>query len=370
MADRLNQHWVPQYYFRLFSNGTSRIHLLLKSQDCLVLNAPIRGQCARRKFYGPPEFESALATIESTDAAVIRRAIAHAWKPEAAMQHEDHGLICRACVFQRARTSLEANKGGAALESFGLYAFRHHLAMAPGIDDRERLLAAIDSGQCKVNVSRQYAVALAMSEALRGATFLLDLGVRLLRNRTDSPFIFGDAPVIFANPLLAKIHSRGVLGLTSPGLIVVWPFDSRTMLLLLDEAAYEGEVVEGEVVDVVNRGDVSQLNALQLHHSEAIVYFGSSDAAPYVERLWNAHKSKIVRPRIQFHERSDWLLDGEPTETPIMQMFEPQLNLSLALTILRPRFCPKEPYQFRRRNPEFFTAVQEMLAREPDCAGH
>ncbi len=365
MADRLNQHWVPQYYFRFFSNGTSHIHLLLKSQERLVLNAPIRGQCARRKFYGPAKFESALATLESTDAAVIRRVITHAWNPEAAMQHEDHRLICRACVFQRARTSLEANKDGPALESFSLYAFRHYLATAPGIDDRERMLAAIDSGQVKVKAARQYVVALAMSKALRSAPLLLDLGLRLLRNRSDFPFIFGDAPVIFANPSLAKIHSRGVLGLTSPGLIVLWPLDSRTMLLLLDEAAYEGEVIEGEVIDVVNRGDVSQLNALQLHHSEGVVYFGSSDAAPYVERLWNAHKSKIVRPRIEFHERSDWLLDGEPTETPIMHMFEPQLNLSPALTILRPRFYPKEPYQFRRRNPEFFAAVQEMLEREP-----
>ncbi|MBU0618193.1 MAG: DUF4238 domain-containing protein, partial [Planctomycetes bacterium] len=235
MAGRLNQHWIPQYYFRLFSKGSSHIHLLLKSRDRVVLNAPIKGQCARRRFYGPPDFESALASLESTDAAVIRRAITHTWNPNAPMLDEDHMLLVRASVFQRARSSPQANREAAALESFSLYAFRHYVATAPGIEDRGRLLAAIDSRKCRIKVSTQYAVALAMSEAMRGAPFFLDLGVRFLRNQTDFPFIFGDAPAIFVNPFLKKIQSRGVLGATTPGLIVVWPLDGRTMLLLVDE---------------------------------------------------------------------------------------------------------------------------------------
>ena len=360
----MNQHWVPQYYFRLFSGGTSHIQLLLKSRGRIVLNAPIKGQCARRAFYGPQEFETVLSRLESTDAAVMRRAIAHAWNPSATVGEEDHGLLCRACAIQRARTLLEANKDVTLLDSVALYGFRHHIDSNPGIEHREEMLAAIDAGQFTVNHSHRYALALAISESLRASPLLLDLGVRLLRNQTDYPFIFGDAPVVLVNPHLKKIRERGVLGLTSPGLIVVWPLDSRTMLLLLDEAAYEGYAVESGIVDLIERADVSQLNALQLHHSEDVVYFASPAAKPYVERLWNAHRSKIVRPRIEFKERTGWLVDGKPTEGPLMHTFEPQLNFSLALTVLRPRSCPEEPYQFRRRNPEFYAAFQEDLADE------
>ncbi len=366
MADRMNQHWVPQYYFRLFSGDTSHIQLLLKPHDRIVLNAPIRGQCARRKFYGPAAFEAALATIESSDAAAIRRAIAHAWDPSVLVHDEDHGILCRACAFQRARTSLEANKEAALFNSFTLYAFRHHLATAPGIEHRQEMLTAIDAGQCKVNHAHQQVVAQAIGQALRNAPLLQDLGVRVLRNQTDYPFLFGDAPVVFVNPHLRRIRSRGVLGLASPGLIVVWPLDSRTMLLLLDEGAYEGYAVEANTVDLINRSDVSQLNALQFHHSEDIVYFGSPAAHSYVEQLWNAHRSKIVPPRIEFRERRGWLVDGKPADGELMHIFEPQLNFDLALTILRPRFCPEEPYRLRRRNPEFFAAVQEGLNEHSD----
>ena len=58
MADRKNQHFVPQYYFRFFSENARHISAILKKDGRFIENAPIKGQCATDNFYGSKELES------------------------------------------------------------------------------------------------------------------------------------------------------------------------------------------------------------------------------------------------------------------------------------------------------------------------
>ena len=52
MPERVNQHFVPQFYFKNFSGGDPKIHLLLKRTDRIIFNAAIKGQCAENPWYG------------------------------------------------------------------------------------------------------------------------------------------------------------------------------------------------------------------------------------------------------------------------------------------------------------------------------
>jgi hypothetical protein len=79
MTEKLNHHFVPQFYFRFFSLNGRSIHLARICDGRVIRDASIRGQCARRRFYGSREVEDALCTVESKHAHVLSQLTAYAW---------------------------------------------------------------------------------------------------------------------------------------------------------------------------------------------------------------------------------------------------------------------------------------------------
>ena len=63
LSNKLNQHWVPQYHLKLFSNGNRYIHLALRDGSCMAFKISIKGQCARHRFYGNEKVEEWLSTL-------------------------------------------------------------------------------------------------------------------------------------------------------------------------------------------------------------------------------------------------------------------------------------------------------------------
>ena len=240
MSDRANQHIVPQFYFRNFTGGSRAIHLLQKSRNRIILNAGIRGQCARHKFYGPRQLEGLLSQLESRHSRAIRDAIAFAWQSGSQFTTRTLSHLWEAVLLQRARTEIEIEKHFPAMEAFALEAFKNHLRYAPGIEDRERLIAPIEKGQVRLVESSAASVWRYISVALENVILLSDLDFHIIRNHSGLPFVFGDAPVVLCNTYYQNVKSRGVLGLQTPGLQIFFPLDSRTLLMLLDEKVYSG----------------------------------------------------------------------------------------------------------------------------------
>jgi hypothetical protein len=122
--------------------------------------------------------------------------------------------------------------------------------------------------------------------------------------------------------------------------------------MLVDENIYRGRFTKAHVFDVTERYDVSQLNALQLHHSLHTVYFGDLGAREYVEDLWRTHKPTILQRRSCFVQREGWLVDGKPVEGELFQMYQPQLNIKLDLSFIDCVPIREEDFRFRRRTPD------------------
>lgn len=51
MPKHAEQHFVPQFYLRNFSEDKKRLHLANIARAKAILNASLRKQCARTKFY-------------------------------------------------------------------------------------------------------------------------------------------------------------------------------------------------------------------------------------------------------------------------------------------------------------------------------
>ncbi len=359
-----NQHFVPQFYFKQFTKGRPQIHLLLKSSDRIVLHAPIKGQCARNGFYGPKELETAISKIEQDHAASVRRGIASAWSTSIPLDESVVGGLMHAVVFQRARTQLEVEKITPSRVSLVTTCFREYVAHQPNTERRKEMLEALDSGQVEITATPQSTVLLSMQTALEAFPLVTDLDVHLLRNNTDFPFVFSDSPVAFYNSYLRNVTTRGVLGYQTPGIQIFWPLDSRTMLMLSDDEQYEGPYKDRIRFDVAERSDVSQLNALQVHHSHNAIYFADKKHAEYVRQLWNAHKPTVSQPISIFRKMDDALIDGKPCDGTLFHTFEPQLNHRLHLSFVQCEPIKAQDYRFRRRNPELVQEVKKELDLE------
>jgi hypothetical protein len=364
VTPRANQHFVPKLYFRLFTGGDRRIHLLHKKDERIVLNASIKGQCAGHRFYGPDEVEELFNPLEDQQGAALRQIRDLAWSPAPAPLEPHHlARVWEAVLLQRARTELEIKKISPASEALFLEMFMEYLKHAPGIENREAILEHIHRDHIRIRQEPQRVVALSIVTALKSVSLISDLAFHVLRNQTDFPFVFGDSPVVFCNTYYRNVTHRGVLGLQTPGLQIFYPIDSRTMLLLLDDQVYGARYREPLFIDIDKRCDVSQLNALQLHHSLHAVYFADARDQEYVADLWEAHKRTILQPKDRMENRKGWLVDGQPVGDGLYHTFEPHLNIKLALSFIE--CVPIDPtqYTFRRRSPELYQEHKNATRR-------
>jgi hypothetical protein len=348
-----NQHFVPKHYFRNFTLGREHVSLLLTKSGQIVHSASIRGQCSRNHFYGPEQVEHAFAQLDNKFAKVLHHWIDFTWIADVPFVRDFEVQLRQFALMQQVRTSFFANKLKEGDEQRFTEYIKYHL-QSKGDAESLEILDLLNSGT--VNIRRSGSrdlTAMAIEAALEEWPLIVDLRLLLLRNRTDFPFVFSDAPVLFYNSYLRNVTNRGTLGLQSPGLQIMCPLDSGTYALLFDNSIYEGTFGNVYQVDVYERADVSQLNALQLHNSENAVYFADTRDEEYVSKLWNAHRPAQYPGTIETRDRSDWLIDGEPiTEGAIFHTFETQVGHDLSLSFLTCDRLPAAEYQHSYRNPE------------------
>ena len=365
MPDRVNQHFVLQFYFRNFTGGSKHIGALLKTTGRIVPAAPIKGQCAKNNFYGSKELESLFSNAESKYSSAIRRTLEVSWDHRAPdLTPEEYHVLLEATVFQRARTAIQAHKAAPATQGLGLQFLKMKVEADPDIDDefRRKILDHIEQGNIKVTEPPHVAVLRHIDVSLGCGVGLADLRGCILRNHTDYPFIFGDAPVVYYNSYCWKVKNRGVLGVQCPGLQVFYPLDCRTMLLLFDASVYQHPLDESLIHDISERADVSQINALQLHHSLNAVYFGQTEHQGYVQDLWQAHASRLVVPTTECRINPDLWVDGKPPEGELIQMMESQVDHDLDLSFLQCNRISQADYVFKPRSKELHDLCGRTIA--------
>jgi hypothetical protein len=357
-----NQHYVPKFYFRQFNGGGRRIHVLIMKDGHVVLNAPIKNQCCDGRLYGSDQVEAAISRLEERHAAAMGRAINMAWSGVPTnLSTNEHVQLLEAVLFQNARTMLEVHKMSSAREALALEMFAKYVSQRDP-QFHARLIDDIARGKIRVTESPRAVIKQAITIALKSTILVCDLDLYLVRNLTDYPFIFSDSPVVLYNMYYRDVKNRGVLGLQTPGLQIFVPLNSRTLLLLIDSKVYAGSFKGRRIFDITNRYDVSQLNALQLHHSLQAVYFIDDNTADYLEDLWRLHKPTITQPAAHFVRREGWLLNGRPVDE-LFQMFQPQLNLNLRLSFIDCTPIREKDFTFRRRTPELVAEQDRELGK-------
>jgi hypothetical protein len=366
MSQKLNNHYVPRFHLKLFAAGKSYLSLASRDGKHIVPVASLKKQCARHKFYGNEIIENWLSTLESRHAVAYREAIRIAWDQSGQSLPEiDDSLIRQAVLLQRCRTPRAARINTGALDKMMLSVYREHLLRLPRTIESQIVIDAIERGRAKLLDSEFHSLITSMINGLLAVEAITDLQVAILRNHTSFPFLMGDSPCVFVNHYLRAVKGFGVLGLFSKGLIIGLPLDSRTQLLFFDPAVYKPTQMDGCCIDVIERGDVSRLNAWQLHSAEQNVYFCDVSAQAYIMELLDAHQSLLCYHESQFykHPIGSILVDGKPNSREVVHILEPPLPVTADLTFLKALPASLDVHPFEPRNADLAKRVQGRTAK-------
>jgi len=363
LRQKLNHHFVPQYHFRLFTNGKRYIHLASRDGSHFVHFASVKGQCARHKFYGDERVENWLSSLESGHAAVYRAVIDIAWNGRTTLSDEEGHHLREAILIQHNRTPRNARIHASSTDQMALYAYCEYLKALPATPERQATIEAIQRGKATVKNSQFISLMFSLQIAARTAAAISDLLLLILRNHTSTPFIMGDAPCVFSNHYMRAIRDSGVLGFMTPGLMAVLPLDSRTQVLLYDAAVYTPDYSSAGCIDIIRIADVSLLNSLQIHSAEENVYFSDVNADTCVRAMLSAHPRILPDHRGGFiiHGPGKILIDGVPSTGEVLHIFEPQLPITLDLSFMSTDSLPPNENPNRPRDPALARQIEQTL---------
>jgi hypothetical protein len=300
MAENKNQHFIPQYYFKFFSNNEISINLIQKSMGKIIRNIAIKNQCSKNYFYGTSTEDKALTKYEGEHASLqnelnLINSIEMYKKMIGSINkitvNEIFLKILEMIVFQYSRTDMKRKEYLNTIEKSLLKIGESHFQykdILPTTFKFER------------DVSLEMNEAMLHSDLIRSVhdarLLLYDLGFYVLDNKTDIDFIFSDAPVIFYNKAYKHLENHSeinLLGFQSSGLLVFLPISPKKYILLIDEKRYKGNLLHKNYFEIHNKYDVNSLNKLQLNHSFKSIYFSNTIEDKYISKLWKQQKSNF-----------------------------------------------------------------------------
>jgi len=282
MVHGKNQHFVPQFYFKKFSKDGRHICLFNTINKKFISNATIKGQCSKSYFYSKNiEIEKGFSLLEGLGNKLISQVIKN--QNLSCLSEEEKQNLKSHLLFQRGRTEYARESEEETANSlfdmmkpkFLEYAKKEGLNITP-----EEL--------SKMKIKSNSKTSLFVSMMSGGLLF--DLDMILLENKTQSDFIFSDNPVVFFNSFFNDKTPSGTQGISSTGLQIYFPLNSKLALLIFDPNFYEFQ--NKEIIKIRKESDVQRLNGLQILYCNENLYFENIKMQKCILLRHNQLKSK------------------------------------------------------------------------------
>lgn len=346
MAARKNHHFVPQFYFRRFSSDGRSICALQVSSGKFIENSSIKCQASKTWFYGDDIVEQELGTIEGICSSVLRKM--DDVQSILELDENEVTLLLIWLTLQRSRT--EAARRSTEASNARLLQLYMEVAVNndESLDERtkDQLIGSLNS----LYPDPVQPQLMQMTGAMQSSAVLRDLAPILLTNKTNRPFIFGDAPVVLYNGYYRDVKLRGVLGFDTPGLLVIYPLSPSLCLMLVDPECYKVKRLRENQIVVKELADVAALNKLQLHSATSCVYFNDKRYGAYVYELWREERPYLTEQLMKVIEVPGFSSEtGEPLGD-VFHTFQPQLPYRFRLSFLAHAVVGDTNYRFSRRS--------------------
>ena len=329
MAEGKNQHYVPQRYFRMFSKDGKSIRALKLSDGLIIPSASIKGQASKAWFYGDKNIENKLAQLESLTGKSLNEIVRCSDISELTEDTLENFRIWLSVQRTRTESSRQSTKR-TDTELVRMWATAQ-INSDPDLsnEEKKRLVSAmpmIHSVESTFQLQR-------MRIAAEHSGELSDLDLVLIKNTSTKPFLFGDAPCVYYNLLRHDINYKGVLGMKSLGLMVIFPLNEKFVAILYDSLSYKVRQAASGIRTTSLASDITSLNLLQFQAASNCIYYSNKEDDDYVRYLYEIAK-KISVKKDNISRESELRSNSDGTSSSFWMTYEPQLPLKLSLSFL------------------------------------
>ena len=332
-----NQHYVPQFYFRLFSTDGKMIEVYNLKRSA-GFTSPIRHVCSKPYYYSKnAEMEKILAQLENRQADVIRSVISN---KTLRIPLQDGHMLLSFMALQYSRTPVAKRKDQQSMEIIS-----------------DKIVSSLlgPNADCKI-VDPDIHVR-AIKNALNFFPLLFDLTPVLLINNTSSDYICSDNPVVFHNTYFNRPKDWGVLGLQSPGLQIFCPLNAKLLLMLFDPECYSTNTPDKDCTLPINsQNDIESLNSLQIINSDESIFYSDKSQEQKIKIIHDRVRHLIGKNRMLTDTIS--VRDGN-REREFLHTYEYREPYDLNLSFLRPN--DKVDTTKMVRNREFCELVRRYV---------
>ena len=307
------QHYVPQFYFRLFSKDGKQIEVYnLKRQQSFT--SPIGPMCAKNYFYSKnSDIEKVFSNLEGRQSNVMNFVIDNQKLPD---DPKEYLMLLSFICLQHTRTESSKMKGDQTMKLFSDEVVQSVLGPNP---DYEIVFPALHL--------------LKMQRALQSIPLIGDLISVILINKTQKDFIFSDNPVVFHNTYLNRVRNFGVLGLQSPGLQIFCPLNNKIMLMLYDPKFYSINIKADYTLEINDESDIESLNALQFLNCNENIFFSDNVQENKVEEIHKKIKHLIGKRKMT--KKIISLPDENGRKRDLVHFYEERPDYDLKLSFVK-----------------------------------
>jgi hypothetical protein len=265
MSEYKNQHFVPQFYFRQFTEG-ERINLHNIGAS-INASEPIKNVCSRDYFYSEnTDIEKSFSKIEGKWAEIIGEV--EQQKSLKTLSEQDRLFFRWFILFQELRTRKKTEELQEMVDDLAASVFEN--VNPPDMPEDKSIGEMFEQGE--VTIENHKTQLQALYKSFSRILLLNDLEYVFVRNRTDENFIFSDHPVIFHNSAYCSIDYKGVCGYQSRGLQIFCPISPDLAVIYYDPITYRVKRDEDNIVEADIR-DVKDLNRLQALKADNNLFF-------------------------------------------------------------------------------------------------
>lgn len=246
MQITVNQHYVPRFYMKHFSNiknsGTKQEKVFISfyqfKDNSFKENVPTSSICSEDYFYGHDEkIEKTLSDMESKWSLALKNVIYDNFTID------DIESIREFVIYQINRTKAMLSHTREIATSMAKCILQQQFE---DIDDEKVVNELLEN-----QVQNEITPDLGLSIVKETIPTIRDLKMKVITNETEMSFITSDVPVIFINPL--GIYSAG---LCSVGEVIFFPISPRKIIFFYDEKLFgklPDRICDERIIEIFNQ---------------------------------------------------------------------------------------------------------------------
>ena len=268
MAEKKNQHYVPQFYQRNFSVDGKTTGVFVLGSSKYISASPIKNQASADYFYSKNlKIEDAISKLEAFANEAINSVLANPYDSKLSEKNKDALYVF--VIIQFGRTLSQTKKLEAAIDALSKETLRK-IVEKDRESGRNEYAELTDEILESVRIGLTEPGLFAIGNFARIVNMCRDLRFKVIINKTTIPFITSDNPVCLNNQFLDKMKVD-TNGLGQRGLLLLMPLSPMVAVLYYDSEVYKVGSISKQYVEITDKIEIEKINKMVASQADEIL---------------------------------------------------------------------------------------------------